>query len=102
MSFKMGIPSLKTLSKQLKKLATWEGVLGRTDMSDIELADALGVSNMSVAEFKAYYDQWAELANIQQKVAKKAAQRQNLTNAHFKKALKLQKQYLDSLAKEQL
>ena len=101
MSFKMGLPSLKTLSKQLKKLATWEGVSGRTNMTDIELADALGVSNMSVAEFKAYYDEWAELNKIQQKVAKKAAQRQSITAADFKKALKLQKQYLDSLAMEQ-
>jgi len=97
----MGLPSLKTLSKQLKKLATWEGVDG-TNMTDIQLADALGVSNMSVADFKTYYDEWAELNKIQQKVAKKAAQRQSITNAHFKKALKLQKQYLDSLATNQL
>lgn len=53
-------------------------------MSDIELADALGVSNMSVAEFKAYYDEWAELANIQQK----AAQRQSVTSGNFEIGLK--------------
>ena len=101
MSVKMGQPSLKTLSKQLKKLATWVGVSGRTSMSDLELADALGVVNMSVAQFIEYYNEWAELHEIQQKVSKKAAERQSITNAHFKKALKLQKQYLESLAQDQ-
>ena len=94
----MGQPSLNTLSKQLKKLARWVGgVSNPNSMSDLELANALGVSNMSVATFIEYYNEWAKTHETQQKVAKKAAEKQSITALHFKKALKLQKKYLEGL-----